>query len=95
MKKTIRLNLEYLDLKNKKISISEELNLRKDILRKAIKEFKNDIKDLFASSEIKIIKECFSRSEIIVEYQNDKTYDRLLKSDIVQVIDSQIYEGDE
>lgn len=94
MKKTIRLNLEYLDLKNKKVSASEEADLRKNILRKSIKDFKNDLKDLFDSASLKIIKECFGRSEIIIEYHNKEVYDRLIKSDTVQVIDSQIYEDD-
>jgi len=97
MKKTISLNIEYLDLKAKKISATEEVILRKNLLKKAIRQFKDQMKDSFDSNSIKILYEHMP-NEIIVEYNNfeaDVIYNKLLKSEVVEVIDAQVYDYNE
>lgn len=92
MKKTLTIKVEYLDIKGKVINKTEENELRLELFKKAVKEFKKELKDLLDSKQIKIIREDFPRPEIVVEFSNKETiYPRLLKADIVEIIDSSVY----
>jgi hypothetical protein len=94
MRKTLVLEVEYLDLKEKKLNKVQEEEARKKLFQKALKEFKIQTKDLIDGGQLKIIKDYFPRHEILVEYPDDNTkvYQKFLKLEIVRIIDSQIYE---
>lgn len=93
MKKTLFLKVEYLDLKKEKISTkTDEKARRQELFNKAIKSFKESVRDLFLSGDLTIIREGPS-PEIVVEYdgKNKEIYPIILKSDIVEIIDSSVY----
>lgn len=89
MKNVLRLEVEWLDTKAKKLSKDEENSLRKKLFQKSSKEFRAGTKDLLDSNKLKIIQELPTSNEIVVEYdENDKKIrERFLKLDIVGIID--------
>jgi hypothetical protein len=96
MKKTIVLNMDYLDMNT--IKKSEEEKSRKKLFKDAVKAFKTQM--VGHESNFKIIKERTDRPEIIIEFDDsvwgdihtDNLYSALIASESVSMIDSYIYD---
>ena len=92
MKKTIFLNTDYID--TKKLSKTDEELLKQNVFKKAIKQFKEQTKDI----SLKIISESLKDNAVVIDFKNeqwDTIYSILIKAEVVLVIDSQIYKDDE
>jgi hypothetical protein len=84
---TLFLIIEYLDVKN--LSEEKELKLRKNLLKKSIAIFKDQMGNLM--EKIQILKEIYP-NQIIVEYNDENIFKAFLKASVVETIDSQIYD---
>ncbi len=81
MKKTIFLDIEYLDLKSKKLKEAEILDARKLLFKKAVAEFKKGMKIFLDDKSLNIIRQDFPLPEIVIEYDKnaEKIYSKLLE----------------
>lgn len=96
MKKTITLNVDYLDAK--KLKKTDELEQREALFKQSLATFKKQMKVFFDTKGIKILQENWTENEIIIEFENtncELIYEDLRKSDIVSVIDSLVYQNKE
>jgi len=97
MKKTLVLNIEYLDMKT--IKKADEEKSRKKLFKDAVKAFK--IEMCGKESAFKITKEILESGEIVIEFDDDAwgdlhedgVYAALIKSEVVNTIDSYVYDA--
>lgn len=93
MKKTLTLNVEYLNAK--KLKKVDELAAREALFKDSLASFKKQMKVLFESKAFKITKENWTENEIVIEFAEviwEKLYAALCKADIVSIIDSIVHE---
>jgi hypothetical protein len=89
MRSTLILKVEYINLKETKLSKDEILSLKKKNFQKALKELKVGIKDLIDSKRLKILEEKPQTNEVDIEYDEKEDEIRAIfrKLDVVDIID--------
>ena len=91
MRSTLILKVEYINLKETKLSKDEILSLKKKNFQKALKELKVGIKDLIESKRLKILKEKPLTNEVDVDYDEKEDDDAIRsvfrKLDVIDIID--------
>jgi hypothetical protein len=92
MKLLIVLKEEYLDLTGKKkITQAEVQKLHDALCAKAIKEFKQAVKEWLADKTIQIVKEYVSNAWVIIQFKEEarqQVYDKFRTIDVVDVMDT-------
>jgi hypothetical protein len=88
---TLILKVEYINLKETKLSKDEILSLKKKNFQKAFKELKVGIKGLIDSKRLKILKEKPLTNEVDVDYDEKEDDDAIRsvfrKLDVIDIID--------
>jgi hypothetical protein len=91
MRGTLILKVEYINLKETKLSKDEILSLKKKNFQKAFKELKVGIKGLIDSKRLKILKEKPLTNEVDVDYDEKEDDDAIRsvfrKLDVIDIID--------